>query len=222
MKNIMVYLSVFLFLTGCHQNASAVSLGPEKLKQNKQTTTMDKTSMKAQSEKFVYAGLKIGAAFTTENETYQFLPEVYSIVGEGKNDLSSKALALVHQEKSALFLEKKGRFSIYRSTLETENDVMSAKSVQNQTLYPVVLNPRTNNLGIVTGSIKVQLQNMDEAEQIASDFRLTLRKKYAHLSTVFYQTETGQDLIQQINDLNNDARVESAAIEVLENINVPQ
>ena len=98
---------------------------------------------------------------------------------------------------------------------------MTAQSVLNLTLYPVVLNARTNHFGIVIGNIIVILKDMNDAEVIAGDLNLKLKKKYNHLKTVFFNIKDGQDIINTHQTLIEDSRVKTATIEVLENFNEP-
>ncbi|MBU2511455.1 hypothetical protein KJ966_08950 [bacterium] len=217
MKNLIIGL-IFLFaLSGCHQNLSAVNLKPEISKTSSQTMTNDKTEVN--SEAVDTDGFLKGDSFSSQKETYVFLPELYSVSGEKRSDSGENTvLNSVHQSRSASFIKNKGNFSIYKSTV-TRQSSLSTQTIDSARLYPVVLNPRTGQLAIVTGTIPIKLNNMEDADYIASEYGLTIIRKYAHLNTTFYSTTPGQDMIQVQDSLKSDARVSEVSIEVLETFN---
>ena len=213
-------LAVAFISTACLQTLNAIDADVEKLKKASQTAS------KGSHEKIIASGTQYddfqkGQSFQTGNNTYIFLPELYSgRESQQKSDAGYGSLSSIQEEKSANLVEKKGRFSIFRSG-EDEGDSMSAKVSQNKTLYPVVLNPNTNQLAIVPGTIKVTLDDMYLAESIAIDFRLQVFKKFGHLKTVYYKVDTGDDILAKTTALESDPRVNSAAIEVVEEMNEP-
>ncbi len=208
MKNLIIGL-IFLFtLSGCHQNLNAVNLKTGKGKTDMKSQAVDTDSF-----------LK-GDTFSAGKETYTFLPELYSVSGEERNssDLNA-ATSTIHQSRSASLIKDKGRFSIYRSTV-TRQSSLSSQTIDSTKLYPVVLNPRTGQLAIVTGTILAKLNDMDDADYIASEYNLTVLRTYAHLSTAFYSTASGQDILQVEASLKTDTRISEVSIEVLETFNV--
>ncbi len=221
MKYILLSIS-FLFLFGCHQNLSAVNLKPAKGVSKSHGDSKISESGKNQ-EKPSFNDLQKGNSFKSGRETFVFLPELYSVFNRQKKRKSVlNSISAIQNKKSATLMKKKGRFQIYKSGKGLKMSAMSSESTLDQTLYPVVLNQRTNNLGIVLGNIKVDLDNVEIAEDLAKEFNLKIQKKFAHLKIVFFSVKEGQDIMSIHQNLVDDSRVKSASIEVLESLNTPQ
>lgn len=217
MKHVNLWLVTVFIAFGCHSTLQAVSLKPE---QPQSPDTMATQKHETGSIASSYAELQKGASFQSGSNTYIFLPELYSLANNRK--AAASTLAAIRAEKSAVLIGEKGRFSIFKSGLADKQAAMSLQTTQNQTLYPVVLNPDTNNLAIVVGTLKVKLKDLSQADAIAADFKLEPPRKYSHLQTAYFKLPAGQDMIALSNALRSDARVERVAIEVLEHIMVPQ
>lgn len=67
----------------------------------------------------------------------------------------------------------------------------------------------------------MKLKNMANAAAVASDHGLELVREFAHLQAVFYRVKPGQDVVAAAASLAADARVSSAEVEVIENMDVP-
>jgi len=216
MKQILLSILIVLILSGCYQNLGAVT--------NKIQGESPVVSSMSNSQEYSisYSDLQKGASFVSNRESFVFLPELYSLINRKKNKVRvTSNIAKIQNEKSATLFQKKGGFGIYKTGAGVENQFMTAQSVLNLTLYPVVLNTRTNQLGIVVGNISVILIDMNDAETIASELDLNVKKKYDHLKTVYFKIREGQDIISLHQSLINDTRIKSASIKVLENFNVP-
>lgn len=170
-----------------------------------------------------YSSLLRGSAFQTEKESFVFLPELYSIATFKTSDsYTLNLISAVQKDKSAALFKQKGNFSVYRSNASASLNTMATQATRKLTLYPVVLNTRTNNLGIVIGSIKVKLSDLSAASNLASTYNIKLVKSFDHLKTVFFEASANQDIILLTDSLSNDSRVQRATIEVIENVNIPQ
>jgi hypothetical protein len=98
----------------------------------------------------------------------------------------------------------------------------TVKSVNGATSYPTALNQRTGGIGILPGTLNVKLNYIDNASAVAATHGLDVVRVFAHLQTVFYRVRHGQDVVAAAASLAADARVQSAEVEVIEYIAVPQ
>ena len=220
MKKAIIIVTLIVFSATCFQaNLSAVNIKPDSNKGALSQLTITVKSKNQTSMKSEFNTLNKGTLFQSEKETYYFLPELYSVIYSGNPDnTASGNLTSIQSERSASLIQKKGRFSIYQSGLKVQDSKMTCQTVLANTLYPVVLNSRTGNLGIVTGNVIVKLKDIEQADEIAAEFNLNLKKAYSHLSTAFYLPSSDQDMLQLTEELGNDSRVKRATIEVLEYI----
>ena len=201
----MIYLSVLLLLLGnCAQPIFANS------KINTKQAPASATQIKFTK----------GKQFKSQKETYSFLPDVISAKEiqiekvtkiESSNQTNRSAKHTVIEQD---IIQKKGKYIIFKSGLSQLNSNLKA--------LPVVLNERTNQYGILTGSIIIKFKNFDIADEIRDQFNLIESKRYEHLNRIFYKTtpsETMIDMISQIKSAYPDCDIN---IEVLENFRVPQ
>ena len=217
MKLTLLILFIGLFISGCHQNISATNLKPD-LPQLDDQSDIELNGVDNSINLIDYSSFEKGDKFFSGREQYTILPELFSVIqrsGGNKNENNSLTQNL---SASSNFLKKKGNFAIYKSAKNGGVTSLTSQSVITKHQYPVVLNSRTNNLGIVTGKIKVKLDNYDDLLNIAADFNLKIADSFRHLNLVFFEVKNDQDIIQQGLDLASDTRIKSANIEVLEHI----
>jgi hypothetical protein len=220
-KSLIIQIAFFMLL-GCYQPLSAVEIKPGSLNNKPPQDRMEKQSAVNITAN---SGFQKGASFQSDRETYVFLPELYSVAKKKQATTRTNTLGkpnLIQEEKASDLVGEKGRFSIYKSGNEAGPSSVTVRTRQSRTLFPVVLNLRTNNLAIVTGTIKVELEDIDQAESIAADLGLIVRRKFGHLRTVYFSVAEGQDILSKNDTLKGDTRVKKAVIEVLENIMIPQ
>ena len=94
--------------------------------------------------------------------------------------------------------------------------------VAGATVYPTVLNTRTGNFGVLTGTLVVKPKSMADAEAIANSHGLEKAKEYPHLQTVFYRVKANMDVADVAAALQADARIESAYPEIIEYVRTPK
>lgn len=165
-----------------------------------------------------------GEKIKTKTDTYVLLPQVKSKrenPAPSKKDRTYRTNQSKTDVVSSNILGNKGPFIIYKAG-KTEG--LSRKSIpeKNQPeTYPVVLNQRTGDFGIVTRKIMVNLDRMEDAESVAEDFNIDLSYKFDYLSIAFYSAKKDQNLISLVNLLKKDSRVKEAEPEIIEDLNVP-
>ncbi len=161
--------------------------------------------------------LQRGKQIKGSREQYRHLPEMVA-VARGANETPREALARVG-ESSAQLVETRGRFVLFRSTQQKPAFV---GRVAGATVYPTVLNTRTGNFGVLTGTLVVKPKNMDDAAAIANGHGLETAKEYPRLQTVFYRVKANMDVADVAAALQSDARIESAYPEIIEYVRTPK
>jgi hypothetical protein len=155
-----------------------------------------------------------GATITSNNQQYEMLQDVFAAKGMSR-ELPQDTLSRVG---GGQLIETKGAYVVYKSTQQTG---VNSTGINAANSFPTVLNKQTGVTGILPGTICVKLKNFSNSRIVASDHGLTLVKEFAHLQTVFYSVQTGQDVVTATASLNADSRVLSAEAEVIEHMRVP-
>jgi len=161
-----------------------------------------------------------GATMISQGEHYVYLPEVRAVYKAGAEDAKEHLAALGVQARDVLTV--KGGFIVYTST----NGAMGPSAPRltqqgGETFFPVVLNERTGQFGVVTGSIAVELTNPGDALAVREDHGIQLKRNYIHLGVAVFEILPGQDLSAVVQGLDADPRVKSAKVEILEHFKVP-
>jgi len=151
-------------------------------------------------------------------ERYQHLPELLAVERASSAETPRQALARIGAA-GAPVVETKGRLVLFRSVQQKPAVV---ERVAGATVYPTVLNTRTGNFGVLTGTLVVKPKSMDDAAAIASSHGLETAKEYRHLQTVLYRVKANMDIADVAAALQSDARIESAYPEIIEYVRTPK
>ncbi|MCH8132665.1 MAG: bifunctional diaminohydroxyphosphoribosylaminopyrimidine deaminase/5-amino-6-(5-phosphoribosylamino)uracil reductase RibD [Myxococcales bacterium] len=120
-------------------------------------------------------------------------PEARAVVSRNAGEDAQRELSAMGLEVEEV-LEKKGRFIIYRTPPGAEAMSRGPKLTANgEPVYPVVLNRRTGQLGVIPGQIVVRLKDASQAQSLADDFGVGLLTVFQHLNTASYQVAFEQD-----------------------------
>ena len=173
----------------------------------------DKQNNNAASQKDrVIQNLKRGASISSNNQTYQYLPEVRAVLR--KSDSVSVQQVLQNAGATTTqHIETKGKYVVYR---DMQNATAQIDAKQSNASYPAVMNENTKVIGILPGTILVKPRNMADVAAIATTFGLTVVREFAHLKIVYFQAKPGQDILAIATALAADSRVLSAELEVIE------
>ena len=173
----------------------------------------DKQNNNAASQKDrVMQDLKRGASISSNNQTYQYLPEVRAVLR--KSDSESVQQVLQNAGATTIqHIETKGKYVVYR---DMQNATAQIDAKQSNASYPAVMNENTKVIGILPGTILVKPRNMADVAAIATTFGLTVVREFAHLKIVYFQAKPGQDILAIATALAADSRVLSAELEVIE------
>src|SRR5258706_277795 len=159
-----------------------------------------------------------GKHIKASRERYQHLPELLAVERVSSAETPQQALARIGAG-GAPVVETKGRLVLFRSTRQKPAFV---GRVAGATVYPTVLNTRTGNFGVLTGTLVVKPRSMADAAAIANGHGLETAKEYPHLQTVFYRVKANMDVADVAAALQSDARIESAYPEIIEYVRTPK
>ena len=166
------------------------------------------------------AALVKGAELTRQGERYVILPEVRAVRQVATIENPQLALSSLGVQGDEV-LETKGGFIIYKATGGPVQSVAALATLDNGSVYPVVMNQRTGQLGIVSGMIAVKLTDMTDGDAVAQDHGIQLQSRFDHLGLAVYDVTIGEDVLAAAQALAADARVDSAEVEILEHFHVP-
>ncbi len=162
--------------------------------------------------------LQRGPSFTSNNQSYQYLPEVRGVRLKSGEPPQQALRRVGVAATQYLATATKGPYALYRGARHT-----TAQLGKNQGdgTFPAAINKRDKTIGILPGTIEVKPRSMDAVAAIAATHGLRVLREFAHLKVVYYQANPGQDILAIAAALAADSRVLSAEIEVIEHFAEP-
>lgn len=169
--------------------------------------------------------LTLGSLIEGEHDKYNLVTNAYAIEEDNttqikNNPIQNRQDQTIQIQNSppsrSILLLQKGNFNFFLEPDFGSPTPPPANSVS------VVLNQRTQNLGILTGTIIIKMKNLQEADSLIEDYNLTETLRFdGLLSLVIVKTEISQlnDLLEQI---KSDSRIIRATPKILEYIFTPQ
>lgn len=161
-----------------------------------------------------------GAAFTSRGESYVVLTEVRAVQAASLSEATPDALSRVGIPGAAV-LERRGVHVLVRQPASGLRQAALA-ALPGGVSLPVVLNTRSNQLGIVLGTLLVKLRDPADSAALGQAHGLDLVARFDHLSLTVYAARAGADVAAAARELQADPRVVAADVEVLERIAVPK
>lgn len=164
-----------------------------------------------------------GKRVTHKGQRYVWLKEVRAV--NGGTQTADPALRLAEMGvDAASVVTSKQHLIVFKPRRKTAaaQAFVPEQDQSGKTTYPVVLNEESGNLGIVLGAIHVKLTNPDQATALARRHGLKVKRIYLRLGFAIFSAGPGQDPFAVAKTLVAEAGVESATVEVLEHLNVPQ
>lgn len=155
-----------------------------------------------------------GSTMTSNKEQYQVLTGMRAAESRGQ-EAPQQTLSRIGGGK---LVETKGAFVVFTATPQKTASVASTNGA---TTYPTVLNTRTQNIGILPGTLSVKLKNMADSSAVAASHGLDVVRVFAQLGYAYYRVKPGQDVLAAAASLSADTRVSSAEAEVIEHAQVP-
>jgi len=168
-----------------------------------------------------FTGYEKGSAFSSRGESYVVLTEVHAVQAASAEEADSSALIRVGLVGASV-MQRKGVHVLYRTPAGTAtNPEASLIALPGAVARPVVLNTRTGQLGIVLGTIIAKLHNPADTEDLALKYGVQIQADFKHLSMAVFAVKPGRDVAAAAQQLQADSRVESADVEVIEQVAVP-
>ena len=161
-----------------------------------------------------------GETFIYEQQFYTVLPQLKAKKYFPTSSAIPKESNInLNSSDSVKVVEQKGEFLIFESNLTNTSSLTSSQYTTGE--YPVTLNSRTNQLGIILGNLIVQLNQNEDIRKISDKYNLNIKKSFSHLNIFVLQAEQPFDILSIALDMNSESTVKSAEVEVLENYYVP-
>jgi hypothetical protein len=156
-----------------------------------------------------------GISFTSNQSQYQLILGGRAIL---QND-NSVAAQFASSSNNNLWSDQKGPFNIsIGAGGASANSSLNNNGVSfNQIAY----NPQSGNVGIIVGDIIVKLKPNVSAETIASIYGINLIDNFEQINIASYRVQNWQSIFTVTQDLNKNAGIEYAEIDIIENFAYP-
>jgi hypothetical protein len=162
------------------------------------------------------ASLPRGEVFENDGSTYVFLPTLWA-EKRGGHEVESLA-----GPNSGEVVEQKGLFRVYRGPLEGVPSIRGLRAESGAgSVHPVVLNLKTQSLGIITGNLWLKFKNMGDAQSVADAYGISLSFVNAAMSTAFYEVPAGVDILTLRKRLETDPRVVRVTLDMVDRLRHP-
>jgi hypothetical protein len=166
-----------------------------------------------------------GPEFTNDRRTYRVVAGMQAVrLGDATAAARAEALGL----PAAAVVEQKGPYAIVeRGTAAgaPANRLAAASaisSVDGERAFPVVVNTRTGQLGVVSGTIIVKLASIADADALAKANGLSVEHVAESIGFAFLRAPAGMDVLATTAALGRDPRVTLAYAEIREHFAVPR
>lgn len=171
-------------------------------------------SLDAAQRKAFIASIPQGETFENDGTTYAYLPTL-----QGEKDADRKLKSFKNEQLTSdreAFVQQKGPFTIYKrgAALKIQSDRSPA--------HQVVLNLERNSLGILTGNLWLKLKDLEVAQSLADTYGMTLTFINTPMSTAFYETRDGIDILALRRVLNKDPRIVRVTLDIVDRISRPR
>ena len=153
-----------------------------------------------------------------KGETFFFQKNKYFILVDleanftNNDEIKRNNRELANQRK---LIDKKGKFNIF----EKINNQIATLSTNN--IYPVTLNERSGQLGVIVGNLLVSMKDMKQADKFLIKYGLESVEKYPPLNLVIFRGKYPSQVLEVFDGLSKEPSVNSVEIEVLENLQMP-
>jgi hypothetical protein len=166
-----------------------------------------------------------GPEFENDRRTYRVVTGMQAVkLGDATANARAAALGL----PATAVVEQRGPYAIVErgaatGTLASAVEAASAVSaIAAEPSYPVVVNTRTGQLGVVSGTIIVKLATVADADALAKANGLSVEYVAEPIGFVFLGAPAGTDVLAMTAALGRDPRVILAYAEIREHFAVPR
>ncbi len=164
-----------------------------------------------------------GETVRSEHETYRIVPSGKVVVrASAATENENNAISTVSSNtaSSSVWAADFGRFHLSIEKSTAVSTALSASPPSPQ--YQLAFNTRTKRAAVVTGQIVVQLMKGASVQSIADDYGLSVSADYSHINRAFYTTTYVDELMDKVELLKSDQRINDAYLDILENLEVPR
>jgi hypothetical protein len=160
-----------------------------------------------------------GPEFRNDRQAYRVMVGMQAVLRE---DATAVARAANLGLPAADVVEQKGPYAIVTRT--PVGDTAAARlekasavaEVAGEPTFPVVVNVRTGQLGVVSGTVLVKMADVEEAAALAQANGLAVEYVAGPIGYAFLRVPAGKDVFATLVALRRDARVSSAYAEIRE------
>ena len=157
-----------------------------------------------------------GKSLVSRGNQYFILPTL-----EARKELHSRQKKRQPQSSQTNYdtvLAQKGGFLILAKQDGLKNPQSNDSSSDN---HPVVFNPRSQQIGIVLGSLVARMKNIEQADQLVTLYGLATVEKYPSKKLAIFKGRYPGQVLEIIDRFQQDPSVSSAEVEILENLRRP-
>lgn len=161
-----------------------------------------------------------GESFSQGNATYTLYPELRAEFKSKKVSDQTKSLSQsANETPKSNFVVSTDKFNIVKANKSEQKSSYSVSGMKetNDSRYPVVLNTKTGDLGILTGSIIIQTKN----NVLFSDSSFQLKKSYPKLGFYIVSIPENGNINDALKKIIRNKDVDHVTVEVLENFKEP-
>lgn len=114
--------------------------------------------------------------------------------------------------------KKRGGYWVFRGpTADSQGSGALSNEEDVKAALPVVINPSTGRMGIVTGQILLTPRKMADLSAIVQDQGLELVQRFDHLSFASLKPRSNDRIFEKFERLQGDPRVKDVELDILEN-----
>ena len=163
-----------------------------------------------------------GEEISVNGKSYQLLSKVRAVkiphcnaIENGPNQLENLGI------DGNRFLTARQNLAVYE--IQTAQNAFALDTTaQGAKRYPVVYNPHTKDLAVVTGKLSVKLTSNAHANAVASRIKLPIARQTPHLRLVTFEVSPQQDIAKVVKRLKKDHRIKRVRVDLLRNVPKPQ
>jgi len=177
-----------------------------------------------EQRKAFVTSLPQGEKFENDGTLYVWLPTLRAEKTDARHDKLNMASNEGSTPTPADMIERKGQFAVYSHLLLESPSILTATGSSGDRIqaYPVVLNLKTQSIGILTGHLWLKLKDMQDAQSIADSYQMTLSFVNTPMATAFYEVPENMDILKLRNQLASDSRVVRATLDMVDKIRLPR
>ncbi len=159
-------------------------------------------------------------AFQQNGNTYTVQEGVFGVINAPESTQQGQPGSQKAKSQGSNAKKHNQFFSVYDAQGLKQHGSKLAKSQKYQVVTKKTVNPRTNKVkevsALMSGQIIVQAKEVDSVNT-----SLRLKKSFPKTGFYVYELKKGQSVASALDELNSSPSVESAKVEIIENLRIP-